>query len=73
MSGETAVVATYPYRHQAELARGYLEDAGLEAALFIDDAGGSVEGMAFTRPARLIVRRADIERAREVLDRVEMS
>ena len=64
----TTVVARYHYRHQAELAHGYLESAGVDVALLIDDAGGMDVGLAFVNPARLVVRAEDETRAREVLD-----
>jgi hypothetical protein len=63
----TTVVARFHYRHQAELAHGYLKDAGVEAALLIDDAGGMDVGLAFVNPARIVVRAEDEERARGVL------
>ena len=63
----TTVVARYHYRHQAEMAHGYLESAGVDAALLIDDAGGMDVGLAFVNPARLVVRDDDEERARSVL------
>ncbi len=63
----TVVVARFHYRHEGELAHGYLRSAGLDAALFIDDAGGMDVGLAFVNPARLVVRAEDEERARRVL------
>ena len=68
----TTVVARYHYRHQAELAHGYLESAGVDAALLIDDAGGMDVGLAFVNPARIVVRTEDEERARDVLSDVGM-
>jgi len=68
----TSVVARFHYRHEAELAQGYLEDAGVPTALFIDDAGGMDVGMAFVNPARLVVRLEDEQRAREVLADIGM-
>ena len=67
------IVARFHYRHEAELAHGYLETAGVESALLIDDAGGMDVGMAFVNPARLVVRVEDESRAREVLIDVGMS
>ena len=61
------MVARFHYRHEAELAHGYLKSAGLEAALFIDDAGGMDVGLAFVNPGRLVVRAEDEERAKSVL------
>jgi hypothetical protein len=63
----TSIVARFHYRHQAELAYGYLESAGVEAALLVDDAGGMDVGLAFVNPARIVVRAEDEERARGVL------
>lgn len=40
-SDRTVVVATFGHRHQAEMARGYLEDAGIPAAVSADDGGGA--------------------------------
>ena len=68
----TTVVARFHYRHQAEMAHGYLESAGVDSALLIDDAGGMDVGLAFVNPARLVVRDDDEERARSVLVDVGM-
>ncbi len=64
---ETTVVARFHYRHEAELAHGYLASAGVDSALHIDDAGGMDVGLAFVNPARLVVRTEDEKRARDVL------
>ena len=63
----TTIVARFHYRHEAELAHGYLKGAGVDAALLIDDAGGMDVGLAFVNPARLVVRAEDEQRARAVL------
>ena len=68
----TTVVARFHYRHEAEMAHGYLESAGVDSALLIDDAGGMDVGLAFVNPARLVVREDDEERARSVLVDVGM-
>lgn len=70
MSGETEVIATFLHRHEAELARGFLTDAGIAAAVTADDGGGAF-GMplTFSRSsfATVRVRSEDAERARRVL------
>ena len=68
----TTVVARFHYRHEAELAHGFLESAGVDSALHIDDAGGMDVGLAFVNPARIVVRAEDEERARQILVDVGM-
>ena len=64
----TVIVANYAYRHEAELAMGYLEDAGIAAAVSVDDAGGGYASLSFVAgSARLRVREEDTGRALEVL------
>jgi hypothetical protein len=63
----TEVVARFGYRHEAELAKGYLDDAGIEAALIADDAGGAYAGMTFSHAASLVVRTEDAVNAVNVL------
>ena len=49
MPEETAIAATFAYRHEAEFARETLQAAGIESVLIADDAGGAYAGMSFTR------------------------
>lgn len=67
MSEEPVVVARYAYRHEAEFARSYLDAAGIESAIFADDAGGVEVALSFSNSVRVLVRAEDAERAREVL------
>ncbi|RMH16371.1 MAG: hypothetical protein D6701_09020 [Gemmatimonadetes bacterium] len=67
MAFDVAVVGRFTYRHEGELARGFLLDAGIQAALFIDDVGGADPAIAFVSPARLVVQVEDEQRARAVL------
>jgi hypothetical protein len=64
---ETAVVATYAYRHEAEFARETLRAAGIDSVLVADDAGGAYAPLTFTRGLRLVVLMEEAERARELL------
>lgn len=71
MSPDTVVVATYLNRHEAELARGYLEDAGIGSVLTVDDGGGAFGApltFALSSFATVRVRAEDAEPAREVLE-----
>lgn len=68
-------VANFNHRHEAELARGYLEEAGIPAALSADDGGGAFGLPIATAGAgfpTLFVREADMERARQILEETGM-
>jgi hypothetical protein len=62
------VIATYPTRSDAELARTVLEAAGISAVVAADDAGGAYP-FDLTGGARLLVDEADAEDAASVLSR----
>lgn len=64
---DLSVLALFPYRHEGELARGFLDRAHVLAALLADDAGGAEAGLTFVNPARLVVRREDEDEARRIL------
>ena len=64
---EQVAVGQYGYRHEAEFAAGFLDDAGIPYRLQIDDGGGDL-GLTLGRAAVIWVRAVDVERAREVLD-----
>jgi hypothetical protein len=57
------IAARFRYRHEAELAAGFLADAGIPYRLQSDDAGGTVA----IRPAVLWVRESDLDEARELI------
>ncbi|MGH7543288.1 MAG: DUF2007 domain-containing protein [Gemmatimonadota bacterium] len=57
-------VGRWRWRHEAEVARGLLEDAGIPSVVMADDIGGAYAGIA---PARLLVAPEDAAQAREVL------
>ena len=75
MSEDSKVVqvGSYGYRHEGELARATLEAAGIDCALFVDDAGGAEAGLSFSNPARLMVRQEDFDDARFVLEDAGMT
>lgn len=64
---ETTIVATFEYRHEAEMAQGYLEDGGIPVIMVAGDAAGIELGFAAPHRARIAVRTEDVEAAREVL------
>lgn len=68
MADCSAVVATFRQRHTAEMAQGFLADAGIDAAVSVDDAGAMYAGLTFgPSGARLMVRPDQVRKARRVL------
>ncbi len=67
---DLVVLRRYRWRHEAEVAQGLLEDAGIGALVLADDAGGLLGGIGLPLgepPVRLLVREEDLEAAREAL------
>ncbi len=58
-------IARYGYRHEAEFASGFLEDAGIPYRLAVEDA---TLGVAASTSATIWVRGIDVERARDLLE-----
>lgn len=67
MDREPVTVGRFYYRHEAEFAKAYLEAAGIESAIFADDAGGMEVALSFSNSVRVLVHPEDADRAREVL------
>ncbi len=62
---EPVLVAEFTYRHEAEMALGYLKDAGINAAIFADDAGG-VYAFSVTNPVRVMVSPEQADEAQSI-------
>ena len=62
---ELVVVGQFGHRHEAEIALGYLKDAGIDAALLVDDA----YGFSFS-PPRIMVSAEQADEARDILESV---
>ena len=62
------VVQSYGSRPEADLAKGALEDAGIQAMVQADTAGGMREHLAWSGAGfKILVREEDATAAREVL------
>jgi hypothetical protein len=61
-------VKTYSSRHDAELERGFLSANGIEAAISGDDCGGIRPALSFSMGVRLLVKKEDVDEAKELLD-----
>lgn len=65
---ELVVVKTFGSRPEADLAKGALEAAGIDAMIQADTAGGMREHLAWSGFGfRVLVREGDAEDARDVL------
>lgn len=67
MSDEPLVIKTFSNETDAEMARQVLEESGVRAFVFKDDAGGMEPHLQLTGGVRLVVTRSDAERAQEIL------
>jgi hypothetical protein len=66
---EIVCVKSYLKIEDAEVGRTVLEGAGILATIFRDDCGGWMPGYYYSREGiRLMVNRADLARAREILE-----
>lgn len=63
---DLAIVATFPSIADAELAKGILDELGIDSMVRTDDAGGMMPAIG---GAQLLVRREDLERANAGLHR----
>lgn len=67
MPDEVAIIRIYSNEMEATMAQQVLEDSGVTAFVFADDAGGMEPHLQRTSGVRLVVSRADAERASEIL------
>lgn len=67
MSEETIVLKVFTTEMDANMARDVLQDDGIKAFVFKDDAGGMEPHLQRTNGVRLVVNRADADRAGKVL------
>ncbi len=73
MSDEPVVVKTFSNETDTEMANQVLQESGVSAFIFKDDAGGMEPHLQRTGGVRLVVTRSDAERAREILQTWESS
>lgn len=66
-------VKTFNSRIDAEIAKSYLESFGIKAEIFSDDAGQSITSLQSIRGVKLLTNRKDIQKARKLLDKKDLS
>ena len=67
MSGKQIVVATFAGEIEAELAKGSLDAAGIEATIAKDDCGGMRPELQFSGGVSLLVHADKAEEAKRIL------
>jgi hypothetical protein len=69
-SSDLAIVSTFRSAADAQIAKGVLDEAGIESMIRADNVGGMYPGVG---GADLLVRSEDVERANQVLSESEAS
>ena len=69
--GDFVVLKYFLNRHDAGLAKGLLEEEGIESVIDADDCGGTRVGISFAR-IRLLVPANTVARAKEVVEVLEI-
>lgn len=67
MSDEVVVLRTFNNEVEAGMAQQVLQEAAITAFVFKDDAGGMEPQLQRTNGVRLVVTRADAQRAQKML------
>jgi hypothetical protein len=65
-SSDLTVVSTFPSTADAQIAKGILDEVGIESMIRADNAGGMYPAIS---RAELLVRTEDIEKANDALHR----
>ena len=65
---EKVVVRRFSYRHEAEVARSFLDGNGIEAWVTSDDCGSVDPALGLVRGASLVVADENASRAEELLE-----
>ena len=68
MPEETIILKVFVTEMDANMAQDILQDDGIKAFVFKDDAGGMEPHLQRTNGIRLVVNRVDAHRARTILE-----
>jgi len=67
-------IKTFLYRHEAEMAKGLLDEENIEAMISADDLGGYRPHLAFGMGGvQLLVKKEDVEKAQAIIKVLEDS
>ena len=70
MSDDVVVLKVFSSEIEAGMARQVLQDGGVNAFIFKDDAGGMEPHLQRTAGVRLLVNRVDAESADQILEAI---
>lgn len=62
-----AILKTYINRYEADIAKGLLDEKGIENMISDDDVGGFRPGMIIGESIQLIVNEKDLKNAKEAI------
>jgi|GEM_PF-1731132 len=65
--GKEVVLKTYIHRYEAEIAKGLLDEKGIDNMISDDDVGGFRPGMIIGESIQLIVNENDLSKAKEII------
>ena len=63
------IIEVFGSRIEAELARGYLENMGIETRIAADDAGALYPSLGSVRGIKLLTRSRSVKEAKKLLDK----
>lgn len=73
MADEIVTIRIFSNETDAAMAQHVIQESGIRAYVLKDDAGGMEPHLQRTTGVRIIVSRADAERAHEILQNLEKS
>ena len=65
--GKEVVLKTYIHRYEAEIAKGLLDEKGIDNMISDEDVGGFRTGMVIGDTIKLIVNEKDLKKAKKVI------
>lgn len=69
MAVDPVCIKVFIHRYEAEMAQELLESAGINSFILSDDCGGMYPPLDLGKEGlRLMIRRVDLEEAREILE-----
>ena len=68
---EQVAIKAFLHKYEAEMAKGLLDQAKIVSIILSDDCGEARASLSFGQTIKLMVRKEDLEKAKEVLKVIE--